>query len=143
MTPGRTVDVLFQFIAEAAAKVSGFQVAVLNVVRGDYYEVVAVAGSAESEAALLGTTSTLTNLGRWESFGVDWGSWRFIEAGSYSFAADEPVWIPSEVPPPRSKDEWHPLDMLTDPEQPPSPSTRATVEMTRAAGPGAGRGERV
>ena len=92
----------------------GFEVAVVNLLQpGGDYEVVAVEGSVEARAALLGQRGT----------GEEWRDWiaACTAVGQllvdYRRVADDdevPTWVP-DTPVPEDDDAWHPLDAVLAP----------------------------
>lgn len=110
-----TVGVLYQFLAEAAAKVAGFQIATVGVVRPDGLEVVAVAGSEEARAALEGLVVPVEAVEAWTQRGLNWGRWRFAAAGTYEPRHDGYLWVPRHLPASSGPSDWDPRDLLMAP----------------------------
>ncbi|GGU26204.1 hypothetical protein GCM10007979_26410 [Nocardioides albus] len=115
------VDPALQMIAEGICELLGFGIAVVNVVRGNELEVVAINGvvsglnahgERETAEEILGTLWPLSNLHDDLSRGENWGAWRFIphEQG----VLHEGSWVATtnmiDAP-----DAWHPHDMLIAP----------------------------
>ena len=108
-------------IAEGICELLGFGIAVVNVVRGDELEVVALngvisglnaQGERETAEEILGTRWALSDLQDNLSRGENWGAWRFIPHDRVNL--HNGTWIATTNMIDAS-DAWHPHDMLLAP----------------------------
>ncbi|TQL66878.1 signal transduction histidine kinase [Nocardioides albertanoniae] len=114
-------DPALQMIAEGICELLGFGIAVVNVVRGDQLEVVALNGmisalnaNGERETAeeILGTRWALSDLRDNLARGENWGAWRFVPHERVNL--HEGTWI-ATTNMINASDAWHPHDMLIAP----------------------------
>ena len=114
-------DPALQMIAEGICELLGFGIAVVNVVRGDEVEVVAINGivsglnvNGERETAeeILGTRWALSDLREDLSRGENWGAWRFIPHERVKLHHGNWIATTNMIDAP---DAWHPHDMLLAP----------------------------
>ena len=106
---GRTLEAVTNGIVDSL----GFQVAVVNLVRPDGdFQVVAVAGSDEARATLLGQRGARADWDRWlavcEPVGDVLVDYRRV------VDSDVPTWVP-DTPVSDDEDAWHPLDAVVAP----------------------------
>lgn len=114
MAAGRSLAETLQAVVDGVVKGLGFGIAVLNLRHPDgKFEVIAVAGSPEARAALLGTVSAADVFDAEFALADSWGRLRFVpherlpEGIPHGWVPDLPV---SDAP-----DAWHPLDALFAP----------------------------
>jgi signal transduction histidine kinase len=124
-----------QLIAEGVTEVAGFGIAAISVVRQDgALESVAVAGSEEARAELLGTRSTEARLLEELAKADDWGLLRFVpHERTDPGAGDTWGWVP-DYEPIDAPDAWHPLDLLIAPLYADDGSLRGTLAMDLPVG---------
>jgi diguanylate cyclase (GGDEF)-like protein/PAS domain S-box-containing protein len=106
-----------QAVVDGVVEGLGFGIAAVNLVRADGdLEVVAVAGSAEARAALLGSVGPRVDWDALLGEGEPWGALLFYghDRGVESLSGAVPTWSPDYVPA-DVPDAWHPLDELLAP----------------------------
>ncbi|WP_310962048.1 ATP-binding protein [Nocardioides terrisoli] len=105
---------VLQVIVEGVAKVAGFGVAALNVLRDPQeFEIVAVAGDQPGVRELVGTVTPRWRIEAEVAASEDWGALKFVPHQRLSPDL-QAAWIPDLVPL-DGVDAWHPLDMLLAP----------------------------
>jgi diguanylate cyclase (GGDEF)-like protein/PAS domain S-box-containing protein len=108
-----------QAIADVVIAAVGFDIAVVSVVRRpNELETVAVAGSREARAHLLGTRRPWSVYEEEFDVADKWGSLRFVPHQKFPLAAAR-GWTP-DVPASDAPEAWHPLDALYAPLRAPS-----------------------
>lgn len=114
MAAGRSLSETLQAVVEGVVDGLGFGIAVLNLRHADgKFEVIAVAGSPEAQAALLGTVSAADIFDAEFALADSWGRLRFVP--HERLPDGDPIgWIP-DVPVSDHPDAWHPLDALFAP----------------------------
>ncbi|MEV6923218.1 PAS domain S-box protein [Dactylosporangium sp. NPDC051485] len=114
---GVTLAETLQLIVDAVVDGVGFGVAVVNYLHPDgVYEAVALAGSDEARATLLGARYPAAELDSYLERAEWWGQLRYLPHERYSDQIHS--WIPDEVPGADGVPEderWHPLDALFAP----------------------------
>jgi len=102
-----------QIVVESVVDQLGFGVALVNMaVPGDECEVVAIAGSDEATAALIGTRAPMDAWYELLAACEAWGELRFLDHGSDQTTADSiPGWTPPNAPV-DDPGAWHPNDSL-------------------------------
>lgn len=103
-----------RLVAEGVAAVVGFKVATVSIVRHDVLQTVAVAGSDEARAELIGLATPMDVIHDDLAKADDWGMFKFVPAER---AADDVAvwsWIP-DIEPSDDPDAWHPHDLLMAP----------------------------
>ncbi|MBD8868280.1 sensor histidine kinase [Nocardioides donggukensis] len=104
-----------QMLAEGVTSRVGFAVATIQVLRStDEFETVAVAGSPEASAQLLGTFRPRSSFEHDLALAEDWGSLRFVSHDRLAPEEDDLGWVPDLVPV-AGPNAWHPLDLLFAP----------------------------
>jgi diguanylate cyclase (GGDEF)-like protein/PAS domain S-box-containing protein len=114
MAAGRSLAETLQAVVDGVVNGLGFGIAVLNLRHTDgKFEVIAVAGSPEARAALLGTVSAADIFDSEFALADVWGRLRFVP--HERLPEGDPIgWIP-DVPVSDEPDAWHPLDALFAP----------------------------
>ncbi|WP_344614700.1 diguanylate cyclase domain-containing protein [Dactylosporangium salmoneum] len=114
---GVTLAETLQLIVDAVVDGVGFGVAVVNYLHPDgVYEAVALAGSDEARATLLGSRYPAAELDSYLERAEWWGQLRYLPHDRHSDQIHS--WIPDEVPGGDGVPEderWHPLDALFAP----------------------------
>jgi diguanylate cyclase (GGDEF)-like protein/PAS domain S-box-containing protein len=105
-----------QLVVQAVVDQLGFGVALVNMVRpGDLCEVVAVAGSEEAGASLLGTRAPTDTWRALLASCEPWGELRFLDhRQDQRVARSIASWVPP-IEPSDAPDAWHPEDLLLAP----------------------------
>ena len=104
-----------QNIAEGVTELLGFEVAAISIARDDHtLEMVAVAGSAEARAQLMGRRTPIEQIERELVTAEEWGDLRFVPHERMSIEVHELGWV-SDLEPTDDPDAWHPLDLLLAP----------------------------
>ena len=103
-------------IAEDIRARAGFTVCAIEVLRNDdMLEFVAITGSPEGEAELLGTASPLNVMGVAFSLGAEYGALTFVAQEWFTDEAAERMatygWVP-DLPTSDDPGQWQPMDML-------------------------------
>jgi diguanylate cyclase (GGDEF)-like protein/PAS domain S-box-containing protein len=112
---GRDLATTLQAVVDGVVEGLGFGVAVVNLVHdADFVQVVAVAGSDEATATLLGETGTLAGWEKALSVADEWGGLRFVPHDRFAEDDDLPSWVP-DIPVSTDPDAWHPMDALFRP----------------------------
>ena len=107
---GRTLDAVIRGVVDEM----GFAVAVVNLVQPDGdFEVVAVAGSAEAQAALLGERGSGEEWARWLRDCTPVGD-VLVDYRRLAHANSVPTWVP-DAPVLDDQNAWHPLDAVVAP----------------------------
>ncbi len=101
-------------VAASVAEMVGFEIAMLSVVEGDRMFAVAVEGSNDAAAAMLGLTTPLMTVLPELDRADDWGRFRFVPHERLETDEDNLGWVP-EFAPIDAPDAWHPLDLLIAP----------------------------
>jgi diguanylate cyclase (GGDEF)-like protein/PAS domain S-box-containing protein len=118
---GRSLSDVLQSAVDGVVEGLGFGVAVVNLVHADgSFEVVAVAGSDDARAELLGTTSPGGAFDAEFAVAEQWGGLRFVP---HDRIPDDAIigWIPPADPNAfEGPDAWHPWDALFAPLTAPS-----------------------
>ena len=114
MAAGGSLAETLQAVVDGVVDGLGFGIAVLNLRHSDgKFEVIAVAGSPEAQAALLGTVSAADIFDAEFALADEWGRLRFVP--HERLPDGEPIgWIP-DVPVSDDPEAWHPLDALFAP----------------------------
>jgi diguanylate cyclase (GGDEF)-like protein/PAS domain S-box-containing protein len=114
MAAGRSLAATLQAVVEGVVNGLGFGVSALSLRLPDgKFAVVAVAGSAEAKAALLGTVNAADHYDAELAIADAWGKLRFVP--HERLPEGEPAgWVP-DVPIPTGPDAWHPVDALYAP----------------------------
>jgi diguanylate cyclase (GGDEF)-like protein/PAS domain S-box-containing protein len=114
MAAGRSLSETLQAVVDGVVNGLGFGIAVLNLRHPDgKFEVIAVAGSPEARAALLGTVSAADIFDGEFALADSWGRLRFVP--HERLPEGDPVgWVP-DLPVSDDPDAWHPLDALFAP----------------------------
>ncbi len=114
MAAGRSLSETLQAVVDGVVNGVGFGIAVLNLRHPDgKFEVIAVAGSPDARAALLGTVSAADIFDSEFALADVWGRLRFVP--HERLPEGDPIgWIP-DVPVSDAPDAWHPLDALFAP----------------------------
>jgi diguanylate cyclase (GGDEF)-like protein/PAS domain S-box-containing protein len=114
MAAGRSLSETLQAVVDGVVDGLGFGIAVLNLRHPDgKFEVIAVAGSPDAQAALLGTVSAADIFDAEFALADEWGRLRFVP--HERLPEGQPVgWVP-DVPVSDHPDAWHPLDALFAP----------------------------
>jgi diguanylate cyclase (GGDEF)-like protein/PAS domain S-box-containing protein len=113
---GTDLQTTLQEVVDGVVEGLGFDVAVVNLVHDpEFVQVVAVAGSEEATAALLGEVGTEADWLGALKVAEEWGALRFVDHEHFVVGMSElPTWVPdlqvSDEP-----DAWHPLDALFAP----------------------------
>jgi diguanylate cyclase (GGDEF)-like protein/PAS domain S-box-containing protein len=120
ITSGRTLDHTLQAIVDAVVEGVGFGVAVVNYRHPDgSFEVVAVSGSDEARAELLGCRYEAHEFESELARADAWGRLRYVPHHRYE--QDMRAWVPdgttcaTGAPAEQDPDTWHPLDALYAP----------------------------
>lgn len=104
-----------QNIAEGVTDLLGFEVAAIGIARDDHtVEMVAVAGSPEARARLLGHRTPIAQIERELATAEEWGDFRFVPHERISSGVDEPGPVP-DLEPSDDPDAWRPRDLLVSP----------------------------
>lgn len=112
---GRDLATTLQAVVDGVVEGLGFGVAVVNLVHdADFVQVVAVAGSEEATAMLLGETGTVAGWEKALAVADEWGYLRFVPHDRFAEDDDLPSWIP-DIPVSDDPDAWHPMDALFRP----------------------------
>ena len=112
---GRDLATTLQAVADGVVEGLGFGVAVVNLVHdADFVQVVAVAGSEEATAVLLGETGTLAGWEKALAVADEWGGLRFVPHERFAEDDDLPSWVP-DIPVSTDPEAWHPMDALFRP----------------------------
>ena len=112
---GLDLATTLQAVADGVVEGLGFGVAVVNLVHdADFVQVVAVAGSEEATASLLGETGTLAGWAKALAVADKWGGLRFVPHDRFADDDGIPSWVP-DIPVSDDPDAWHPLDALFRP----------------------------
>lgn len=118
-----TPDPALQLIAEGITELVGFGVSLINLVRGDEFEVVAVAGSmsghtvsgaVQDSQELLGMRWPVSDLDAELANAEDWGLFKFVPAERSGPNLSDGVWIP-DLEPSDGPDAWQAYDLLVAP----------------------------
>ena len=109
----RDLEAVLQAVVDGVVEAVGFGVAAVNYVRPDgMFEIVAVAGSEEARAALLGRVTPPDHYAEEFARADHWGALRFVPHDRLPDQVDG--WVPDvaarDVP-----NAWHPLDALFAP----------------------------
>jgi diguanylate cyclase (GGDEF)-like protein/PAS domain S-box-containing protein len=114
MAAGRSLSETLQAVVDGVVNGLGFGIAVLNLRHPDgKFEVIAVAGSPDARAALLGTVSAADIFDAEFVLADSWGRLRFVP--HERLPEGDPVgWVP-DLPVSDDPDAWHPLDALFAP----------------------------
>ncbi|MEU7871061.1 diguanylate cyclase [Dactylosporangium sp. NPDC049140] len=114
---GTTLAETLQLIVDAVVDGIGFTVAVVNYLHPEgEYEAVALAGSEEARATLLGARYPAEVLDEYLERAEAWGQLRYLPHERHS--AHIHSWVPDEVPGGDGvpeEERWHPLDALFAP----------------------------
>ena len=112
---GLDLATTLQAVADGVVEGLGFGVAVVNLVHdADFVQVVAVAGSEEATAVLLGETGTLAGWEKALAVADEWGGLRFVPHDRFADDDDLPSWVP-DIPVSTDPEAWHPMDALFRP----------------------------
>jgi diguanylate cyclase (GGDEF)-like protein/PAS domain S-box-containing protein len=112
---GRDLATTLQAVADGVVEGLGFGVAVVNLVHdADFVQVVAVSGSEEATAALLGETGTLASWEKALAVADEWGGLRFVPHDRFADDDDLPSWVP-DIAVSDDPEAWHPRDSLFRP----------------------------
>jgi diguanylate cyclase (GGDEF)-like protein/PAS domain S-box-containing protein len=112
---GPDLATTLQAVADGVVEGLGFGVAVVNLIHdADFVQVVAVAGSEEAQAMLLGATGTLAGWTKALAVADEWGGLRFVPHDRFSEDDDLPSWVP-DIPISDDPEAWHPMDALFRP----------------------------
>jgi diguanylate cyclase (GGDEF)-like protein/PAS domain S-box-containing protein len=112
---GLDLAATLQAVADGVVEGLGFGVAVVNLVHdADFVQVVAVAGSEEATAMLIGATGTLAGWERALAVADEWGGLRFVPHDRFAEDDDLPSWVP-DIPVSTDPEAWHPMDALFRP----------------------------
>ncbi|MET7682619.1 diguanylate cyclase CdgB [Streptomyces sp. NPDC005423] len=117
MNTARSLADTLQTVADGVVNGLGYELACVNLVRGDGDLVVAAfAGNAAAEALITGRVGSRPSWERRLTMGEAWGDLRFIPhtEGWVLDEDDVPQWY-TDGPAPRFEDEWHPADRLFAP----------------------------
>ncbi|MDR3082786.1 MAG: PAS domain S-box protein, partial [Streptomyces sp.] len=117
MNTARSLADTLQTVADGVVNGLGYELAAVNLVRGDGDLVVAAfAGDAAAEALITGRVGSRASWERRLSMGEAWGGLQFIPhtEGWVLDEDDVPQWF-TDGPGPRFEDEWHPSDRLFAP----------------------------
>ncbi|MFE1954431.1 MULTISPECIES: diguanylate cyclase CdgB [Streptomyces] len=117
MNTARSLADTLQTVADGVVTGLGYELACVNLVRGDGDLVVAAfSGNPTAEALITGRVGSRTSWDRRLAMGEAWGELRFIShtEGWILDEDDVPQWF-TDGPPPRFEDEWHPADRLFAP----------------------------
>ncbi|MGW3494664.1 diguanylate cyclase CdgB [Streptomyces sp. NPDC001020] len=131
MNTARSLADTLQTVADGVVSGLGYELAAVNLVRGDGDLVVAAfAGDAAAEALITGRVGSRASWERRLSMGEAWGDLRFIShtEGWVLDEDDVPQWF-TDGPGPRFEDEWHPSDRLFAPMYTPTGPGGATGEL--------------
>lgn len=104
---------ILQLIAESAAQMVGFEVAVISAVQGDTLVSVAIEGNDDVRRALETMRTPMDNIWAELALAEDWGRFKFIDH-EVTDPEDQYRWVPDLVPG-TGPDAWHPLDSLLAP----------------------------
>jgi diguanylate cyclase (GGDEF)-like protein/PAS domain S-box-containing protein len=114
MGAGRSLAETLQAVVDGVVNGLGFGIAVLNLRHPDgKFEVIAVAGSPEARAALLGKVSAADLFDAEFAIADEWGRLRFVPHERLP-EGEISGWVP-DVPISDAPDAWHPLDALFAP----------------------------
>ncbi|RZT15114.1 PAS domain S-box-containing protein/diguanylate cyclase (GGDEF)-like protein [Kribbella sp. VKM Ac-2569] len=114
MGAGRSLAETLQAVVDGVVNGLGFGIAVLNLRHPDgKFEVIAVAGSPEARAALLGKVSAADLFDAEFAIADAWGKLRFVPHERLP-EGEVTGWVP-DVPVSDAPDAWHPLDALFAP----------------------------
>lgn len=114
MGAGRSLAETLQAVVDGVVDGLGFGIAVLNLRYPDgKFEVIAVAGSPEARAALLGRVSAADLFDAEFAIADVWGKLRFVPHERLP-EGEVTGWVP-DVPVSDAPDAWHPLDALFAP----------------------------
>ena len=115
MAAGRSLSETLQAVVDGVVNGLGFGIAVLNLRHADgKFEVIAVAGSPDARAALLGTVSAADIFDSEFALADSWGRLRFVPHERLPEGGDPVGWVP-DIPVSDEADAWHPLDALFAP----------------------------
>lgn len=103
-----------RLVAEGVAAVVGFQVATVSIVQNDALRTVAVAGSDEARAELIGLGTPMHVIRADLDMADDWGMFKFVPAERAGDDVEVWGWVP-DIEPSDDPDAWHPHDMLMAP----------------------------
>jgi diguanylate cyclase (GGDEF)-like protein/PAS domain S-box-containing protein len=114
MAAGRSLSETLQAVVDGVVTGLGFGIAVLNLRHADgKFEVIAVAGSPDAQAALLGTVSAADIFDAEFELADVWGRLRFVPHERLPEGVPH-GWVP-DLPVSDDPDAWHPLDALFAP----------------------------
>ncbi|GAC1607597.1 MAG: hypothetical protein NVS3B26_01430 [Mycobacteriales bacterium] len=109
------LDRTLEAITNGVVEGMGFEVAVVNLVQPDRnFKVVAVAGSEEARAQLLGQRGQRADWDRWMSLCTPVGALLVDYRRLANEGSDVPTWVP-DTPISDDEDAWHPLDAVIAP----------------------------
>ncbi|MEU6575613.1 diguanylate cyclase CdgB [Streptomyces sp. NPDC046805] len=117
MNTARSLADTLQTVADGVVEALGYEIACVNLVRGDGDLVVAAfSGNSAAESLITGRVGPRASWERRLSMGEAWGDLRFIPhtEGWVLDEDDVPQWY-TDGPAPRFEDEWHPCDRLYAP----------------------------
>jgi signal transduction histidine kinase len=100
-------------LSASVAALAGFQIAVINLLRGDDMEVVAASGPGVS-AEIIGTSAPVASFEAELAVADEWGAWRFVPHDRMPEGVLEHSHVP-DLAPLEGADAWHPLDLLAAP----------------------------
>lgn len=104
---------IVELVAEGLTELGGFGVAALSLVDDEAWETVAVAGSEEARAALLGVRRQVSEIHTLLALADEWGAWRFVPAERLG-PDDTIAWEP-DLPTPQDEHAWRARDLLFAP----------------------------
>lgn len=119
-----TQDPGLQLIAEGVTQLVGFGAAVINIRRGDEFEIVAATGDelgrtaegATTVADMLGTRFPVSVVTELLEMSVDWGDIKFVPHEANTIGNAEGYWVPdTDEDLMKGPEEWHRLDELLAP----------------------------
>ena len=100
-------------LAESVAALAGFEIAIINLRRGDEMEVVAASGPGVP-AEMMGNRVPVSSFQADFDVADVWGAWRFVPHDRMPEGLLELSHVPDYVPL-EGEDAWHPLDLLAAP----------------------------
>ena len=102
-------------IAEGLTTQAGFEIACLDILLGEGFVTVAVAGDDEARAQLLWKPTPVDVIERELAHAEDWGAFKFVSHEHSTIEdAQEHFWVP-DFEPTGAEGDWHPLNMLAAP----------------------------
>ncbi|MEI7054804.1 HAMP domain-containing sensor histidine kinase [Nocardioides sp. CCNWLW239] len=119
-----TPDPGLQLIAEGVTELVGFGAAVINIRRGDEFEIVAAYGDETGHtvdgemtvAQMLGTRFPVSVVTDLLDMSVDWGDIKFVPHEKNTIGAAEGYWVPdTDEDIMKDPQDWHQLDELLAP----------------------------